>query len=179
MISFHSWCCAGLGTVNEDWVLTKHLRHLFSMCVLLWNGKGFAVVCFHLHDLLISQPPLLGIQHLLHTFERKTHGQHILQNVLSAWCDNHIYLIQKPLPLDVFTAVLTLILSFVTMNSVQSPENSDWMRISVQAGKVGNGYSHTLARKKRKRIFKVCNKQSNLEGSKQSLRFNARCLPQS
>lgn len=131
------------------------------------------------HDFLISQPPLLGIQLLLHAFERKAHGQHILQNVLSALFDNHIYLVQTLLLLDAFTALLTLILFFVTMNSVQSPENSDWMRISIQAGKVGNGYIHTLARKKRKRTSKVCNKQSNLQGSKQSLRFIVRCLPQS
>lgn len=141
MTSFHSWCWAGLGTANEDWVLTKHFRHLFSMLVLLWNGRGSLWSVFegnnlipwelYLHDLLIFQPPLLGIQLLLHAFERKAHGQHILQNVLSALFDNHFYLIQTLLPLDVFTAVLTLILFFVTMNSVQSPENSDWMRISI------------------------------------------------
>lgn len=48
-----------------------------------------------------------------------------------------------------FTAVL-LIHSFVTMKSAQSSENSAWLRISIQAGKVNHRYFHILARKNRK-----------------------------
>lgn len=134
------------------------------MHALLWKGKGFfiswfikAIIPFFAVSIFMTSsfpnPLPWDLTFALYIWKRGIETS-ILQNALSTLFDNHFYPLEELLLLDIFTAVLTLILSFVTNNSVQSPENSGWLRISVLAGKVGNRYIHTLARKNRKETSK-------------------------